>query len=81
MHPGDEPGNLPLLKFVLKELWRNRRGQRLLNQTYDDIGKLQGAIAKKADKFFTNLSPADQKILRRARSLDCKLEHPARLGE
>jgi hypothetical protein len=34
---GDEPGNLPLLEFVLKELWDNRRGRILLNETYDAI--------------------------------------------
>src|SRR4029077_12927605 len=28
---GDEPGNLPLLEFVLKELWDKRRGRILLN--------------------------------------------------
>jgi len=31
---GDEPGNLPLLEFVLKELWDKRRGRILLNETY-----------------------------------------------
>ena len=62
---GDEPGNLPLLEFVLKELWEGRRGPCLLNETYDDIGGLNGAVAKKADKFFNGLSSADQKILQR----------------
>ena len=33
----DEPGNLPLLEFVLKELWDKRRGRVLLNETYDAI--------------------------------------------
>src|SRR6516164_8586504 len=56
---GDEPGNLPLLEFVLKELWEGRRGPCLLNETYDDIGGLNGAVAKKADKFFDGLSSAD----------------------
>jgi len=35
---GDEPGNLPLLEFVLKELWDNRHGGILLNETYDAKG-------------------------------------------
>ena len=29
---GDEPGNLPLLEFVLKKLWDKRRGGALLNE-------------------------------------------------
>jgi hypothetical protein len=62
---GDEPGNLPLLEFVLKELWDKRRGRILLNETYDAIGGLQGAVATKADELFKGLSPAEQKILQR----------------
>jgi TIR domain/AAA ATPase domain len=62
---GDEPGNLPLLEFVLKELWDKRRGSVLLNETYDAIGGLQGAVAAKADELLKGLSLAKQKILQR----------------
>jgi hypothetical protein len=62
---GDEPGNLPLLEFVLKVLWDKRRGRMLLNETYDAIGGLQGAVATKADEFFKGLSSAERKILQR----------------
>jgi hypothetical protein len=62
---GDEPGNLPLLEFVLKELWDERRGDVLLNETYDAKGGLQGAVATKADGLFKALSSAEQKILHR----------------
>jgi hypothetical protein len=62
---GDEPGNLPLLEFVLKELWDKRRGRILLNETYDAIGGLQGAVATKADELFKGLSSAEQNILQR----------------
>ena len=62
---GDEPGNLPLLEFVLKELWDKRRGRLLLNETYDAIGGLQGAVATKADEHFKGLSSAEQTILQR----------------
>jgi hypothetical protein len=61
---GDEPGNLPLLEFVLKELWE-RRGRVLLNEVYDAIGGHQGAVASKADELFKSLSLAEQKILQR----------------
>jgi hypothetical protein len=62
---GDEPGNLPLLEFVLKELWDKRRGRILLNETYDAIGGLQGAVATKADELFKGFSSTEQKILQR----------------
>jgi hypothetical protein len=58
---GDEPGNLPLLEFVLKELWDKRRGRVLLNETYDAIGGLQGAVATKADEFLKGLSRQSRK--------------------
>jgi WD40 repeat protein len=62
---GDEPGNLPLLEFVLKELWEQRHGGLLRNETYDAIGGLQGAVATKADELFKSLSLAEQKTLQR----------------
>jgi energy-coupling factor transporter ATP-binding protein EcfA2 len=62
---GDEPGNLPLLEFVLKELWEKRRNRVLMNETYDVIGGLQGAVATKADELFKRLSSAEQKTLQR----------------
>jgi tetratricopeptide (TPR) repeat protein len=61
----DEPGNLPLLEFVLKELWDKRRGRILLNETYDAMGGLEGAVATKADELLKGLSSAEQKILQR----------------
>jgi hypothetical protein len=62
---GEERGNLPLLEFVLKELWDKRRGRVLLNETYDAIGGLQGAVATKADQLFNGLSPTERKVLKR----------------
>jgi hypothetical protein len=41
---GDEPGNLPLLEFVLTQLWEKRRGGLLLNESYDTMGKLKGHL-------------------------------------
>jgi hypothetical protein len=75
---GGEPGNLPLLEFALKELWENRRGQLLLNETYDAMGELKGAIAKKADDFFGKLSLADQKVLQR---VFLRIVRPSESGE
>jgi hypothetical protein len=62
---GDEPANLPLLEFVLKELWEKRHGRVLLNEAYDAIGGLKGAVTTKADELFKGLSSAERKILQR----------------
>jgi energy-coupling factor transporter ATP-binding protein EcfA2 len=71
---GDEPGNLPLLEFVLKELWEKRRGRVLLNETYELIGGVQGAVATKADELYRSLSSPEQKILERVFR---RLVHPS----
>jgi hypothetical protein len=54
----DEPGNLPLLEFVLERLWddEKRRGGLLRHQAYRDMNKLKGALAQKADNLYKNLS-------------------------
>jgi hypothetical protein len=74
---GDEPGNLPLLEFVLKELWERRRGRVLLNEVYDTIGGLQGAVATKADALFKGFSSAEQTILQR---IFLRIVRPAKDG-
>jgi hypothetical protein len=75
---GDEPGNLPLLEFALKELWENRRARVLLNETYDKMGELKGALAKKASDFFGKVSLADQKVLQR---VFLRIVRPSENGE
>ena len=52
---GDEPGHLPLLEFVLKELWEHRKDGVLRHSVYDAMGKLQGAIATRAEKEYLKL--------------------------
>jgi len=63
---GDEPGNLPLLEFVLKRLWELRRAGHLLHDAYNEMGRLQGAIARKVDDVFERqLSALEQQAARR----------------
>lgn len=75
---GDEPGNLPLLEFVLKQLWENRRTGRLLHDTYDRMGRLQGAVAKKADDIFKQLSSLERQAVQR---IFLQLATPADQGD
>jgi WD40 repeat protein len=62
---GDEPGNLPLLEFVLSRLWEERRGACLLHDAYDAMGQLQGAVASKAEEVFGSLSGLEQQAVQR----------------
>ncbi len=41
---GSEPGNLPLLAFVLQRLYEERQGITLSDRVYKDFGGLEGAI-------------------------------------
>jgi energy-coupling factor transporter ATP-binding protein EcfA2 len=61
----DQPGNLPLLEFVLTELWNQRQDELLTHAAYEDMGEAEGAIATQAETAFAVLSPADQEIARR----------------
>jgi formylglycine-generating enzyme required for sulfatase activity/energy-coupling factor transporter ATP-binding protein EcfA2 len=58
---GDEPGHLPLLEFVLRQLWEQRRGGELHHDAYKAIGQLEGAIAKKAESIYGRMSAQDQR--------------------
>jgi hypothetical protein len=52
---GREPGRLPLLSFLLEQLWRRRRGMVLTNEAYDAMGGVERAIASVAEGVFEKL--------------------------
>ena len=62
---GDEPGQLPLLEFVLTELWKRRRAGLLRHEDYDNLGGGRKAIATQAEEVFNGLGPDDQQEVRR----------------
>ncbi len=59
------PGALPLLEHALLELWKLRRGGMLTLEAYRESGKVEGAIAKRADSTYEPLTPEQQAIVRR----------------
>ncbi|MFL4979281.1 MAG: TIR domain-containing protein [Xanthobacteraceae bacterium] len=62
---GNEPGNLPLLEFLLKELWDRRTGDRRLTfAAYGETGGVRRAIAERAEAELAKLS-AEQKAAAR----------------
>ena len=62
---GQEPGNLPLLEFALTDLWEHRQGGQLLHQVYDDMGRVQGAVAQQAEELYQKLVPLEQQAATR----------------
>ncbi|MDQ2825491.1 MAG: toll/interleukin-1 receptor domain-containing protein, partial [Actinomycetota bacterium] len=63
---GAHPGGLPLLQHVLLELWQRRRGRMLTLEAYVAAGRLEGALAKRANAVYEGLPPDQQQIARRA---------------
>jgi tetratricopeptide (TPR) repeat protein len=75
---GEEPGNLPLLEFVLRSLWESRDPSKLTHAAYEATGGLQQALAKKADDVFTSFSALEQRETRR---IFLRLIRPGENGE
>lgn len=74
----NQPGNLPILEFALTELWKKREGRLLTNACYDEIGGISGAISKRAEEVFENLSGEQQAI---AQHLLTRIVRVAAFGE
>ena len=60
-----QPGALPLLQHLLLELWNKREGRRLTVKAYQEIGKLEGALQRRADATLKAFSPDEQELCRR----------------
>lgn len=61
---GQQPGTLALLAYALEELYRSRNAEgHITFETYDKIGGVQGAIARRAEAVFKKLPLAAQKAL------------------
>lgn len=55
---GDQPGTLPLLQYVLTELFDQREGSLLTKAAYDAMGGLEGALGRRADEIYQSLDEA-----------------------
>jgi TIR domain len=60
-----QAGALPLLQHALLELWNKREGRRLTVKAYQEIGKLEGALQRRADATLKAFSEAEQELCRR----------------
>jgi WD40 repeat protein len=57
-----QPGALPLLQHALLELWNKREGRQLTVNAYQEIGKLEGALQRRADATLEAFSPEEQEF-------------------
>jgi tRNA A-37 threonylcarbamoyl transferase component Bud32 len=60
-----QPGNLPLLEFALTALWSRMSEGRLTHAAYDAIGHVEGALARYAEEFYSELSDPEKELSRR----------------
>ncbi len=56
-----EPGNLPSLEFALELLWAKQQHGLLTHEVYEEIGGVEGALAKYAEGKYASLSKEDKK--------------------
>jgi energy-coupling factor transporter ATP-binding protein EcfA2 len=56
----DEPGAMPLLQHLLRQLWERRHGRWLLAAEYRAIGGVHQAIAHTAEKVYAQSLPEEQ---------------------
>ncbi len=57
---GEEPGNLPLLEFALTLLWEQQSYGWLTHAGYEQIGRVEGAVARYADEVYESLKGTAQ---------------------
>ena len=57
-------GDLPLLQFALQQLWLRRENGKLTLNAYQDLGKIQGALERQAQKVYDSLDPQTQDCAR-----------------
>ena len=74
-----QPGALALLQHALLELWNRKEDGRLLTHAaYEAIGRLEGALERRANEVFRQFSAGDQELCRRA---FLRLVHPGEGAE
>jgi WD40 repeat protein/serine/threonine protein kinase len=60
----EQPGVLPMLQYALTELFERREGSLLTTKSYQDIGGVLGALARRAEEIYKVVDPEKQEITR-----------------
>ena len=60
-----QPGALPLLEYLLLELWQRRRGSFLTLEAYEAAGGVGGALANRANEVYGGLDAGQRDVARR----------------
>jgi WD40 repeat protein/DNA-binding SARP family transcriptional activator len=60
----EEPGNLPLLEFALTLLWERQTYGLMTHGAYEEIGRVEGALARYADGVYGDLDESEREQAR-----------------
>ena len=60
----EQPGVLPMLQYALTELFERREGALLTLRAYQDIGGVLGALARRAEEIYIQLSHNEREATR-----------------
>ena len=60
----EQPGMLPLLQYMLTQLFDQRQGRTLTLQAYEELGGVTGALTQKADTIYDQLPETQQDSIR-----------------
>jgi WD40 repeat protein/DNA-binding SARP family transcriptional activator len=61
---GEEPGKLPLLEFALTLLWERLDGGWMTHAAYEEIGRVEGALARYAEEIYQDLAEEEREAAR-----------------
>ncbi len=56
----DQPGALPLLQYLMSELFDRRQGALMTLEAYHSVGGVRGALAKRAEEIYEQFDPAQR---------------------
>ncbi|MGH8887622.1 MAG: TIR domain-containing protein, partial [Egibacteraceae bacterium] len=59
------PGGLPLLEYVLLEVWQRRAGRMLTLEAYVAAGGVEGGLAQRANAVYQGLTSVQRRVARR----------------
>jgi len=62
-----QAGSLPLLQYALKELWQEciqGESRQLTLEGYEKIGRIQGALQKRAEEVYEQFQPEEQALVK-----------------
>ncbi|MGD2048296.1 MAG: protein kinase, partial [Chloroflexota bacterium] len=60
----DQPGSLPLMQYALTELFKRRQGSQLMRKAYEEIGGVMGALGRRAEVLYGDLTEDEREAAR-----------------